>query len=677
MGRHSSTGKLRRLHLRWVAVAVVGIVVAGSAPAGAIGSSGGFFDGRIVYSSITNCVSIIQGAPYNEFGAGTYVGAYADPDEAPPVPGVSQTFYMHVVVYGLGNSCAGQYFVPSIDLPSGVSFDTSAPILCFTKYGQATSLSDCPQWGNTAASPYGGDLMYLSTDTAHAQTWPLPTGGFWEFRFPITSTGPQTGAQLGSYVKMFDGNSSPTLHATSYLYVFGPSAAPALMYDSPSTLAAPFLPSSSTPTNAGIYSVANYFTYGVGGTGSFQIGTSPGSYPQQVVFSLPAGTNSWQVSTDWNEPGISALVPGATYYWRATFDPDGSAGIVVGGQQQFTMPPAATCGGQVITVAIGLGQLPTEGPDVIIGTPAAETIAGGGGDDKICGAGGNDTLIGGPGNDTLIGDAGTDTASYADAGSAVTVTLNLASQNTGGAGIDSLSSIEGLEGSAYNDTLTGDAAANRIAGGAGSDTINGAGGNDTLSGGPGNDVLNGGPGRDRASYAGSPGGVTVNLSVIGAQNTVGAGSDTLTSIENLTGSTFADTLTGNGGPNNIIGGSGMDTLKGGSGGDTLDGGLMNDTINGGPGDDTLVGGNGTDTVTYSGAIAGVTVDLAITTSQNTLGAGSDTLSLFENLTGSSHNDVLRGTGRANALNGLAGTDTCDGRGGTDAATSCETKISIP
>ncbi|MBU1493174.1 MAG: calcium-binding protein [Actinobacteria bacterium] len=679
MRRHHVTERSIGLRLRRAAVALAAIVavIVPAASAGAIGDPGGFFDGQITYSSITNCVSIIQGAPYSEFGAGAYVGAYADPDEAPPVPGVGQTFYMHVVVYGLGNSCAGQYFVPAIDLPAGVSFDTSAPILCFTKYGQATGPTDCPQWANTAPSTYGGDLMYLSSDTAHARTWPLPTGGFWEFRFPVTAASQQTSTQLGSYVKMFDGNGSPTLHSTSYLYVFGSSASPALLYDSPSTLAGPFLPNSSMPTNAGIYSVANYFTYGAGGTGTLQIGTSPGSYPQQVAFALPAGTNSWQVSTDWNEPGIAALVPGTTYYWRATFDPDGSAGIVYGAQQQFTMPPAGTCGGQVITVALGLGQQPTEGADVIIGTPAAETISGGGGNDIICGSGGNDTLIGGAGNDQLFGDGGRDTASYADAGSAVAVVLGPGSQNTGGAGIDTLSSIENLTGSPFADTLTGSGGANSLVGGSGNDTLKGGKGNDILDGGAGNDTLDGGTGTDRASYAGSAGGVRVNLAVAVAQNTSAAGSDTLVSIEDLTGSPFNDRLTGNGGANKIIGGSGRDILKGGSGNDTLDGGSGNDNLDGGAGNDNLKGGKGVDTVTYAGSNPGVTVDLALTSAQNTVGSGTDTLSLIENLTGSGRNDVLRGTKGPNVLNGAAGTDVCDGRGGVDVAKSCETKVGIP
>ena len=45
--------------------------------------------------------------------------------------------------------------------------------------------------------------------------------------------------------------------------------------------------------------------------------------------------------------------------------------------------------------------------------------------------------------------------------------------------------------------------------------------------------------------------------------------DTLTEIENLTGSAFSDTLTGDAGNNVLKGLAGNDTLIGGAGNDTL------------------------------------------------------------------------------------------------------------
>jgi Ca2+-binding RTX toxin-like protein len=68
-----------------------------------------------------------------------------------------------------------------------------------------------------------------------------------------------------------------------------------------------------------------------------------------------------------------------------------------------------------------------------------------------------------------------------------------------------------------------------------------------LDGGAGNDTLDGGAGLDTASYATAASGVTVSLAIAGTQNTVGAGSDTLTALENLSGSAFNDLLTGDAG----------------------------------------------------------------------------------------------------------------------------------
>lgn len=59
-------------------------------------------------------------------------------------------------------------------------------------------------------------------------------------------------------------------------------------------------------------------------------------------------------------------------------------------------------------------------------------------------------------------------------------------------------------------------------------------------------------------------GVSVNLGVSTAQNTVGAGTDTLTNIDVI--SAFADTLTGTTiayGTDYFVGGAGADTLDGG------------------------------------------------------------------------------------------------------------------
>ena len=107
-------------------------------------------------------------------------------------------------------------------------------------------------------------------------------------------------------------------------------------------------------------------------------------------------------------------------------------------------------------------------------------------------------------------------------------------------------------------------------------------------------------------------------------------------------------------------------MTGTSGDNTLDGGLGNDTLWGGAGNDILKGNTGTsDWVSYAGATAGVTVDLVKATKQVTVGAGDDTLTGFENVLGSGHDDNLKGSTVANIIDGGAGNDIMAGGTGND------------
>jgi Ca2+-binding RTX toxin-like protein len=144
--------------------------------------------------------------------------------------------------------------------------------------------------------------------------------------------------------------------------------------------------------------------------------------------------------------------------------------------------------------------------------------------------------------------------------------------------INGMSGHDELFGHEGNDTLNGDLGDDLLFGDAGDDQLLGGNGNDRLNGGLGYDVLIGGTGIDTADYSngdvnginytGARGGVTVTLGLVGAQNTGGADSDTLVSIENLTGTIFTDTLTGDSGNNVLDGGAGADTMNGGFGDDT-------------------------------------------------------------------------------------------------------------
>ncbi|MFK7944881.1 MAG: calcium-binding protein, partial [Paracoccaceae bacterium] len=138
------------------------------------------------------------------------------------------------------------------------------------------------------------------------------------------------------------------------------------------------------------------------------------------------------------------------------------------------------------------------------------------------------------------------------------------------------SSFEDLEGSNDNDTLIGDNRGNSILGLSGNDTLGGGDGDDTLIGGSGADSLAGGNGSDWADYRDSFSGVTVTLGEGGFSGAGAGGSatgDTLVSdIENIFGSSRADTLTGNSDANRINPGiaiSGADSVDGLGGDDTL------------------------------------------------------------------------------------------------------------
>ena len=67
---------------------------------------------------------------------------------------------------------------------------------------------------------------------------------------------------------------------------------------------------------------------------------------------------------------------------------------------------------------------------------------------------------------------------------------------------------------------------------------------------------------ESADGNGAASAVSLSLAITVAQASGGSGSDTLISIENLTGSTQADSLTGDGGANLLIGGGGHDLLDG-------------------------------------------------------------------------------------------------------------------
>jgi Ca2+-binding RTX toxin-like protein len=251
------------------------------------------------------------------------------------------------------------------------------------------------------------------------------------------------------------------------------------------------------------------------------------------------------------------------------------------------------------------------------------TIFGQNGNDVLNGGADNELFDGGAGNDKINGGGGSDTASYADATGGVKVDLSITTAQAigGGAGIDTLVSIENVEGSKFNDTLKGTSGDNTI--------ILSDGGNDIALAGDGNDVIvmggaltaadkiDGGAGIDKVTLDGDyAAGVTflsttmIHVEALslaaGHSYTLTPNNATVAAGQTLTvdGSQLgaADTLTFNGsvetdGKFVILGGAGNDTLTSGAGDDTLSGGAGDDILVAPKGgNDTISGGDGNDTI---------------------------------------------------------------------------------
>ena len=315
-----------------------------------------------------------------------------------------------------------------------------------------------------------------------------------------------------------------------------------------------------------------------------------------------------------------------------------------------------------------------EGNDELHGGEGNDLVFGNDGNDELDGGEGDDYMVGGTGADALSGGAGVDTAYYLLSDAGVEVRLDDGTARGGEAEGDTfpgiqtteyldadgitremdVSDIERLYGSNYDDTLAGDRGDNSLSGFSGNDELHGRGGDDNLFGGMGDDelyggegddamnggggadMLSGGAGNDRIDYLDSASGVEVRLHDGTARGGEAEG-DTLTGIENLIGSRYADILAGDSGDNRLEGLAGADEL---------------------------VGGPGIDTAEYGLSFARVEVRLY---DGVTLGgdAEGDTLTGIENLTGSDHDDMLAGDSNANRLEGGEGDDRLTGLGGAD------------
>ncbi|QQZ43252.1 calcium-binding protein [Pseudomonas sp. SK3(2021)] len=306
-------------------------------------------------------------------------------------------------------------------------------------------------------------------------------------------------------------------------------------------------------------------------------------------------------------------------------------------------------------------------------------------DNVITGGSGNDTLYGGAGADQFIGGAGVDIAGYTDSKAGVTVNLKTG-MNTGIAVGDTYTEIETIKGSNYSDTFVGNGGGMDFDGGAGVDTVDystssagvnvevrlgigavGKGGDaegttltsiENVIGSAFNDILTSGPDATATAIR-LEGGAGDDIYYIstGVTPTIveqaGGGNDEVrVTVINPSGTVLAanvERLTYLGNKAFIGYGNDLDNV--------ITGGSGNDTLYGGAGADQFIGGAGVDIAGYTDSKAGVTVNLK--TGMNTGIAVGDTYTEIETIKGSNYSDTFVGNGGGMDFDGGAGVDTVD------------------
>lgn len=390
------------------------------------------------------------------------------------------------------------------------------------------------------------------------------------------------------------------------------------------------LAGSDTINGAGGVDTVSYATSQTGVIIDLNVGSSFDGSKQDTFTSIENAIGSAFDDQIYGAIGRSQTMSGGT----------GGADTFLGGALFDTLSYAENARGVIVDLVVGAsvdgtaldsfssieGVIGSAFDDIVFGSGAANTISGGSGNDRLQGEGGIDTLIGGAGNDLLIGGylsdsldggEGIDTASYVDAETGVNVSLTTRLGNDG-SGIDSLTGIENLVGSRFDDVLRGDSGSNVIDGGAG-----------------GSDRLDGATGFDTVTYAEATRNQLIDF-ILGVAND-GVSVDTLQNFEAVIGSRFDDIIKGS---------------------------EAADTIDGGPGGaDDLDGRGGIDTLSYATATRGVIIDLSVGTSFD--GASLDRFTAFEKAIGSSFDDQIFGSSANDSIVAGAGVDRLLGEGGVD------------
>jgi Ca2+-binding RTX toxin-like protein len=391
-------------------------------------------------------------------------------------------------------------------------------------------------------TPTQGDVLTVSavdvTDANNPGGGVTPTIYFWQVADPlnptvftdvaVNGTGPTfivTAAEAGQILRVraqyTDGNG-----VTEEVFS-APTAAVININDTP--VGRPTV-SDTSPTEGQILSVANTFTDADGIT---LIG------PNATAFSY-----QWQLST-------GANIAGAT---GQTFTPTAAQvgqGLQVRVSYTDDLGSVNTVTSAVTSNVTAASHRGTAAAETLNGNAANNTMLGLGGNDTLNGSFGHDLLNGGAGFDTLNGGAGNDTFIF-------TIGEGIEVYN-GSTGTDTLNII-GRENT--NDALSVVWNGTSITGFTGASTVS------SIE----HIVADFKTGIDTLSYSTSTAAVTVNLAG------TASGFRVISSVENATGGSGADTLIGNAVANILNGGAGNDSITGAAGNDTMDGGLGTDTF---------------------------------------------------------------------------------------------------
>jgi Ca2+-binding RTX toxin-like protein len=288
------------------------------------------------------------------------------------------------------------------------------------------------------------------------------------------------------------------------------------------------------------------------------------------------------------------------------------------------------------------------GNDFLDGGEDQDTFLGGAGDDTLLGGAGRDRFDGNPGNNLINGGGGGDDyVSYSNGiqgsfGVSVNLITGIASNTYGGT--DTLIAIRGINGSRADDTLIG---SDQLSGQVGLTGYPSSG--TTFWASSGSDYINGAI-PTASSYYYSFTNIVANFSDHLNATVVKSmvGTDTLTNINNIYGSSGDDVFSGSGTPASSDRYAAMINFRGEGGNDTIYG--FGQTIN---------------RVDYSTATIAIQADLEAGIASDGRG-GTDVLVDVRSIRGSSFNDTLFGSSADDVFHiRTLGSHLIDGRGGSN------------